>query len=299
MDIKVLKQRVLVAYSVENLNRLSVTLIGLYKDQQFSRLRRIAEMLEGIIQIEIDDKGKGFSKLMMLYHPDKGDFHRSEIERLAGENNFDGLLWYSHILKLERIDEMVLAYESLEDIDYSPVYEWDFDAEGFRVENPEGEDSEPVKERNAGSRGVSFYDAIKIRHFGNTQTEYPTYYLEDIEEFELASSEINSLEGVEYCVHAKIMDLSDNGIFDLEPLAYCRNMEELNLSGNEIGYIDALSNLVNLRSLSLDDNEIRDISPLFGLEKLEFVSIAGNRVDPRQIRELAGSGVTVAGVEVS
>lgn len=42
---------------------------------------------------------QGFSKLIMLYHPNRADYHKKEIIRLAAENSIDRLLEYSHILK--------------------------------------------------------------------------------------------------------------------------------------------------------------------------------------------------------
>jgi hypothetical protein len=71
------------------LNRITVTLIGLYKEQQSGTLRQIAEMISESVDIEIDPEGRYFSKLMMFYHPDRGDYHRKEIDRLAADENHD------------------------------------------------------------------------------------------------------------------------------------------------------------------------------------------------------------------
>ncbi|MCK7537574.1 MAG: hypothetical protein MZV63_44775 [Marinilabiliales bacterium] len=95
--------------------------------------------------------------------------------------------------------------------------------------------------------------------FGNTETEYPSYYLEDIKQFELSSSNINDLQSVEFCIHAKTMDLSDNCISDLTPLFGLSLLEELNLADNKIE-CDTLSNLENLQSLDLSNNNIEDVS---------------------------------------
>ncbi|NJK86240.1 MAG: hypothetical protein HC906_09970 [Bacteroidales bacterium] len=116
MNINELHIKLKEAYSNQNLNKISVTLIQLYKNQQFSTLGQIAEIIQDSVKITIDAEGKYFSKLMMLYHPDRGDYHRLEIDRLAKENNYDGLLNYSHILLLSRIDEIASTLESEEDI---------------------------------------------------------------------------------------------------------------------------------------------------------------------------------------
>lgn len=113
MEIHTLKNHLPESYSAANLNVISVVLLNLYKNQQYGTLQKIADIISDFVLIEIDENGKGFSKLMLLYHPDRGEIHRTEIEKLAEAENFDALLNYSHILKLERIEEMASALENL------------------------------------------------------------------------------------------------------------------------------------------------------------------------------------------
>jgi len=293
MQTKELQHKLLEAYSVKNLNNISLTLINLHKAGNFATLQRISEIISDFVTVTIKDDGKGFSRLMMLYHPDRASFHINEINRLAGENNVDRLLEYSHILKLERIEEIAVALKSYEDIDYSPVYDWDFEAEGFTIIN----DSEPADilrtKTNTKRVGYSFYDAIKIREYGHTDIEYPSIYLEETEEFELSSSDINDLYGVQFCINARTIDLSDNRISDITPLFGLTKLEEINLSDNEVGYLDGIGNLVNLKNILLSGNYIEDLSPLFELPMLEYADLRDNRFDVEQISALIESGVVV------
>jgi internalin A len=153
--------------------------------------------------------------------------------------------------------------------------------------------SEPGTKTHTEPVGYNFYDAIKLREYGDTEIEYPSYYLEEIEEFELSSSDLNDLDGVQFCIHAKSIDVSNNCISDLSPLVGLKDLEELNLSDNQVGFIDDLSYLKGLRSVMLSNNYIEDISPLFELKNLEYVELSGNKIDPEQISILTGSGVTV------
>ncbi len=289
MTIEELHNNLQEAYSVKNLNKISLTLISLYKEQQFSVLKRIAELLEDFKTIEINDEGKGFSKFMMLYHPDRSSYHILEINRLFAQNNYEGLLEFTHIFKLERLEEIATRLDSYEDIDYSPVYEWDVDTEGFRII----ENKSKAKRFTTHERGYSFYEAIKIREYGHTKIDFPAYYLEDFDEFELSSSGINDLEGVQFCIHAKSIDLSDNKISDLTQLLGLFNLEELNLSDNMIEFIDVIGSLPNIKNLYLSNNHFKDISPLFELENLEYVDLSGNQVSQNQIDELKELGVVV------
>jgi len=283
------------AYSIDNLNKISLTLLNLQKNRQYSVLQKIAEIISDFVIIRITDDGKGFSKFMMLYHPDRAQFHLREINRLTLQNNFDGLIEYSHILRLERIEEIAASLDNLEDIDYAPVYDWDFETEGFSIVD-DSDSSEFVRVKTKTSTkpiGYNFYDAIKLREYGDTESEFPSYYLENIDEFELSSSDINDLEGVQFCRHAKSIDLSDNRIADLSPLSTLVNLEELNLSDNEISFIDDLAYLSGLKSVNLANNLIEDIEPLFELEHLGYVDLTGNKIDRVQINKLICSGITV------
>ncbi len=293
MTIKELNRELLEAYSINNLNRISLTLITLFREKQFSALQKISGIISDFVNIEISDTGKGFSKLMMLYHPDRAVYHINEINRLTTLNNFDGLIMYSHILRLERIEEIAVSFDLSDDIDYSPVYEWDFDTEGFHIIY----DSAPaghfrIKTRTR-KRSCNFFDALKIREYGDTDIDLPAYYLTETEEFELSSSSINDLEGVEFCIHAITLDLSNNRISDISPLSGLLNIEELDLSDNRISDIDTLSNLLNLKNLLLANNSVKDISSLLELNKLEYVDLSGNKIDNKQVLLLKDRGIIV------
>ncbi len=294
MEIKDLHRKLKEAYSNQNLTRISITLIHLYKDKQYGTLGKIATIISETYTIETDPEARYFSKLMMLYHPDRGNFHRQEIDRLFALNDYKGLSAYTHILSLEGLEEIAATLGNYEDIDYSPVYEWDINTDDFTIitgdENP-GHDKKHRKAKR--SAGLSFYDAVKIRMYGNTQVEFPPYYLEDIEEVEMAQSGIDDLDGVQYCIHAVSLDLSGNAIEDITWLWGLKLLQEINLSDNRITELDTLSNLKNLRTLNLSGNTISDISPLMNLENLEYLDISGTKISPKQSRMLEELGVTV------
>jgi len=295
METESLRKQLLQAYSTENLNRISAQLLFLYRNRQFSVLRKIAEILSEFVPVEIDENGRGFSRMMMLYHPDRGELNRNESSRLAGESNFEALLNYSHILRLGEIEELSAVIADYEDIDYSPVYEWDFDMEEYSVVMEDGVEDTGRKRRFTTNRepGISFYDAIKIRQFGHTQTGFPVCYLEDLEEIELSGSNICDLDGIQYCIHTQSLDLSGNAFDDISLLENLSQLEILNISDNRIEIIDSLAFLVNLKELTISDNRIRDISVLFSVENLEYVDLSGNPVPISQVIELRNSGVDV------
>lgn len=282
------------AYSNQNLNKISVTLIGLYRNEQFGTLCKIVEMISDSVDIMLDPEGRYFARLMMLYHPDRGDFHRNEMEKLAASDDLDGLLRYAHILKLGRIEEIAETLASYEDIDYAPVYEWDVNLEGFTIlDTRESQPSAVKYHQKTRSRNMTFYNAVKLRMYGRTNVAFPSHYLEDLEELELSQSGISDLDGIQLCIHTLDLDLSGNRISDVSLLWGLKQLVTLNLSDNRIEDIDMLANLRNLKTLYLTNNAIRDINALFNLGKLEYVELTGTRVNAAQIRELAETGVTV------
>lgn len=286
-----LATRLLEAYSDANLNKIARNLIRLYKEKEFEKLNIISGMISEWVEITIEPDGKGFSKIISLYHPDRGEFYRDKIEELARLNNLATLEKFRHIFVIQDIEEIAANIESFEDIDYHPEYVWDAGSAGFGFHRNNRKNTRH-KQRERFD-GYTFYEAMQIRQYGDTDTSFPTYYLEDMDEVELSESEISDLDGAEFCVHTISMDLSGNLIADLSPLSSLHRLRELNLSGNKLSYIDALSNLQQLRSVDLSNNEIDDISPLFELSALEYADLTGNRVSQAQIRELRELGVSV------
>ncbi len=291
-ETKDLPSRLLEAWSEANLNKIARNLIRLYKEKEFEKLNIISGMLSEWVEIVIEPDGKGFAKIISLYHPDRGDYYRNQISELAKKSDDATLARFEHIFVIQDIEEIAANIESYEDIDYHPEYMWDVKDTGFSYFQ-----DKKKKPRNGTRKtrldGYSFYEAMQIRQYGNTDTSFPTYYLEDMDEVELSESEIDDLDGAEYCIHTISMDLSGNRITDLSPLSGLQNLQELNLANNQLSYIDALSNLQQLKSLDLSNNQIDDISPLLEIETLEFVDLTGNKISPDQLNELREMGVVV------
>lgn len=292
--VKTLHDQIVEAYSAANLNRISVTLIGLYKEGNNGTLKEIAAMINETSGLKIENDSRLFSRLMMLYHPDRGQYHRDEIEKLAFAGDYDGLLEYSHILLLGRLEEIASRLSMTEDIDYSPVYEWDFNTEGFRIvdlNNPvEYENKTTIKN---GHKCFTFYEAFQMRMIGTTSVDFPPYYFEDIEEIEMSQSGIDDLQGVQYCIHAKELDLSGNSISDISLLWGLSSLEKVDLSDNRISVIDTLSNLQNVNTLNLSYNPLNDISALLQLSNLEYIELTATKVNRAGIMALEELGITV------
>ncbi|WP_163323727.1 leucine-rich repeat domain-containing protein [Draconibacterium mangrovi] len=280
------------AYSQENLNRITGKLILLYKKKNYATIRAIANKISKYVDINEEKDAKCFSKLVVLYHPDKGHAIREEIQQLYEQNNLERLQKFAHIHLVQDIENLVVKVVD-ESIDYRPEYVWDTEIDDGYYTDSEVDEDAYFDNQDEVEIERSFFNLIKIREYGRTNIELPTYYLEDFEEFELAESGLESLDGVEYCTHVKILDVSNNELTDISNLWDLHDLEELYLANNQIGYIDALSNLSKLRIVDLSGNGIDDISPLFDLENLEYVNLVGNRIPKNQLTNLEKKGCVV------
>lgn len=296
MEKKELYNKLKEAYSDKNLNQITAKLIELYKSKNYCQIRTISNRIAKYVPATEESDNKRFSRLIMLYHPDKGEIYRKAIDNAFKEGKREELESYTHILKIENA-ELADTLTSI-DIDFDPEYEWDpVQAEGgFNyVFDSEDEysaqfDNESVEE---GEYEKNFFNAVKIRIYGNLRQEFPSYYLEDFDDMEFADCAIEHLDGIEYCAHAITFDLSRNHITDISLLWELTKLQELYLSNNHIGYIDALSNLLYLRMVDLSNNEINDITPLLSLEHLEYVNLIGNNIPAKQVEQLRSKDILV------
>jgi Leucine-rich repeat (LRR) protein len=283
-----------VAYSDKNLNRIAGQIIGAYKARDYDILRKIESIVSEFIEIEINPKiNKCFSKLLKIYHPDKGNAYREHIQKLYQENKTDELNQFAHIFQVQNFESVAQECLIDEDIGYEPEYVWDYDQSGYGYYDDFGEETRQDNINPAEFWDNSFFGAVKRKIYGTSSVEMPAYYLEDLEEIDMADYEIDNLDGIEHCLHVKRLDLSGNQIVDLVSLARLNKIQELLLSDNQIFIIDELRFLKNLRILELSGNFVDDISPLFALENLEYVNLMGNPVPSFQIRQLESKGVSV------
>lgn len=279
------------AYSNENLNRITIQLIELYKTRNYGQLFGLANKISSYVIVDTENASKCFSGLIMLYHPDKSEYYRQALSRLSKENNIVELETFSHILLLHDLEVLSVSRVD-EDIGYDPEYKWEDAQSGYQYFSESGND-EGVFMQQEPEFENSFYNIVKIRMYGTLDIEMPSHYLEDFEDVEFAESQIDSLDGIEYCKHVTELNLTGNNISDISGLWALDRIEELYLADNQIGIIDTLINLRNLRVLDISFNEIDDILALLELPRLEFVNLIGNNIHTDQIIKLKNKGIII------
>ena len=96
-----------------------------------------------------------------------------------------------------------------------------------------------------------------------------------IAKLDLTSSEIVSLEGIQYLRNLASFNLRDNHITDITQISHLSRLVDLDLRGNAISDITPLTLLTNLESLNLRDNPITDLSPIVNLTSLRELNLHG------------------------
>ncbi len=104
-----------------------------------------------------------------------------------------------------------------------------------------------------------------------------------VKSLDLSRQGITDLEGIQVLKDLESLNLSGNLVTDLAPLYDLKQLTYLNLSDNRIENVSALSGLENLKELRLTHNKIQDISPLLSLQMLEILDVEDNPVPPEQL----------------
>jgi len=102
--------------------------------------------------------------------------------------------------------------------------------------------------------------------------------LRGINEFNATDKKILSIEGLNYMVSLKKLDLSNNSILDIKPLKNLTKIESLKLNNNGISDISILSKFQKMTVLEVSNNKIKDLSPLKELKSLNVLKLSANAI---------------------
>lgn len=103
-------------------------------------------------------------------------------------------------------------------------------------------------------------------------------YLFNLNELNLSNNGVKNIDPVKNLIHLKSLYLNNNEIENIKPLGYLKDLELLDLQGNKVSDITSLENLLKLKQLSFMDNKVSDISKLSGLVNLEILVMQGNEI---------------------
>jgi Leucine-rich repeat (LRR) protein len=281
------------AYTTDNLGLVSGRIIEMFRDKKYDALRAMQKVVNEFTPCNEEKVNKIFSRLIMLYHPDRLRQNLELLEKAYKADDFESLYSMSHILTVQNLEPGHVALSSiLTEEDLAEEFGWDEGADGFSYFMAE-EEPEQDEYEDSGLERRSFLSVLKRRVYGNLNVDFPMYLLEDLEEIEMADYELEDLDGISACHYARAVDLSNNNLTDISELGELRQVERLYLSNNQIGLIDVLNMLSVLQVLDISYNDVDDISPLFELNYLSYLNVMGNRIPAWQLEKLQLKGVSI------
>ncbi len=281
------------AYTTENLGLVSGRIIEMFRDKKHDALRAMQKIVNEYTPCNEEKVNKIFSRLIMLYHPDRLRQNLELLEKAYKADDFESLYSMSHILTVQNLEPGHVALSSvLTEEDLAEEFGWDEGADGFSYFMAE-EEPEQDEYEDSGVERRSFLSVLKRRVYGNLNVDFPMYLLEDLEEIEMADYELEDLDGISACHYARAVDLSNNNLTEISELGELRQVERLYLSNNQIGLIDVLNMLSVLQVLDISYNDVDDISPLFELNYLSYLNVMGNRIPAWQLEKLQLKGVSI------
>jgi len=251
MEIGELYNNLLSAYTTENLGLISGRIIGMFRDKKFDGLRALQKLVNEYTPCKEEKINRVFSRLIMIYHPDRLSQNLELVEKAYRDGDFEDLYAMSHILSVQNLEpEHALLSSVLTEEDLAEEFGWDESADGFSYFMADGSyEQEDYEEPGLERR--SFLSVLKRRVYGNLNVDFPLYLLEDLEEIEMADYELEDLDGISACHYARAVDLSNNNLTDISELGELRQVERLYLANNQISLIDVLCSLSVLQVLDI------------------------------------------------
>ena len=293
MEIKELYTNLKKAYTTDNLGLISGRIIDMFRDHKYDVLRAVQKVVNEYTPCTEEKINRVFSRLIMIYHPDRLNQTLQQLEQAYQRGDFEELFAMSHILNVQNLEpEHVTVSSIITEEDLAEEFGWDDSTDGFSYfMDQDSYEEEEVNDFDYTNR--SFLTALKRRVYGNLNVDFPMYLLEDLEEIEMADYEIEYLDGIDACRHVRVVDLSNNNLTDVTDLKDLHQLERLYLSNNHISLIDSLSNLTVLQVLDISYNDVDDLSPLFELSHLSYINVMGNRIPAWHLEKLQLKGVTI------
>ncbi len=294
MTVDKLFDRLKAAYTAQNLNRITTRVIEAYRCKNFTYIKSLHKKVYSAVHVEDGRINKIFADLILRYHPDRLNYYISAID---GTEDIKRLDQYTHIFEaLDNLDMNVRDDVQTEtDYIFIPEEEYVIEESDFDYIIEEDENFEhDFTEELAYSNTHDFITMLTLNEYGHNRFEIPHRDLENlIGMLDMSNQGIEDLNGIEYCVNLTGLDLSDNELVDITDLGSLVLLEELYLGGNSILAVDGLMLLDKLEKIDLSFNSLDDINPLIGLPKLKFVNLIGNPVPAEQIAKLREQGVVV------
>ncbi len=182
------------------------------------------------------------------------------------------------ISKLRKLKSLSITYGELEDIGSLAELEH---IEFLTLRNNKISDLSPLSQM----KKIKMLD-VNSNYIKDIK---PLFTVTSLRDLTMANNQISNagLEGIHQLKDLKILEISNNGLSNVEHINGMNKLIELGLSKNELVDLNPLSQLSGLQKLDLEENYISDITPLSQLTGLYDLKLGSNEIrDVRPVQEL-------------
>ncbi len=95
----------------------------------------------------------------------------------------------------------------------------------------------------------------------------------------LARINLHSIQGIEVCINAEFLDLTDNKISDLKPIDSLLQLKCILFHNNQVSSLIPIEKLKSLEELYASNNNIRDLANIAELKKLRRIILSKNEIE--------------------
>ena len=194
-SIEMIFQKLMQGYTKKNLNHISSVIIEAYRRKDFHFLNELTLSIREYMPVQQDQISKLFSRLMMLYHPDRLEVYRKAMTELFNEGDAASLNRYAHVfVMLEKIKQKPFnKHEAKEQ------------TESHTRGSKRHRSADPDDDILTGEAD-DFISALKQKEYGNLDVVYHKQDLANTEgEIELSGYHIRDLSGLELCIPREIL----------------------------------------------------------------------------------------------
>ena len=101
MEIGDLYSNLKLAYTAENLHMISSRIIDMFREHQYDALRAVQKVVNEYTPCREEKINRVFSRLIMLYHPDRLNQSLVRLDEAYRSGDFETLFGMSHILTVQ------------------------------------------------------------------------------------------------------------------------------------------------------------------------------------------------------
>lgn len=118
----------------------------------------------------------------------------------------------------------------------------------------------------------------KALNKSDTSQKVTSMELASIEKLDISSNGIQNINGLQYATNLEILNTDNNNIRDFSALNDLTNLSVLHVDNNGLNNLDAFKGLKQLRELTVNKNNLTNLAPIYDFTHLTNLEAANNQL---------------------